>query len=360
MATKRKATMTDKERVAALLRRERPDRVPIWPMVAGFPMVYTQTSIADAYNKPEVSLAAQRKTARDFGWLFMPMIAYAAFGGWEFGGEIKWPSSEFAQAPTVLKHAVATPDDVMKLKVPDVKKAGIIPLVVKFCALAAKEQLDNKPFSVVLFMEGTFNTAANIAGVDTFAKWLLKKPEAAHRLLRLVADFQIELANYYKDSFGTEGAVLFGGEPSSSNQLISPRQFEEFALPYLKETHQKVLAMGFKTFLMHICGEQNANLPYWAKVPMGNPGLVSFGHEVELETAASYFPNDIIVGNLEPAIIQTKTPEEVYQAAKEVITKGEKLANGFILAPGCELPPMAPVENVRAITRAVNDFSWYD
>jgi uroporphyrinogen decarboxylase len=360
MATKREATMTDKERVAALLRREKPDRVPIWPMAAGFPMVYTQTSIADAYNKPEVSLAAQRKTARDFGWLFMPLMAYAAFGGWEFGGEIKWPSGEFAQAPTVLKHAVATPEDVMNIKVPDVKTAGIIPLVVQFCTLAAKEQADNKPFRVVLFIEGTFNTAANIVGMDTFAKWLLKKPEAAHRLLRLTADFQIELAGYYKDTFGTEGAVLFGGEPSSSNQVISPKQFEEFALPYLKETHQKALSMGFKTFLMHICGEQNLNLPYWAKVPMGDPGLVSFGHEVDMETAARYFPNDIIVGNLEPAIIQTKTPEEVYQAARAVLTQGKKLANGFIFAPGCELPPMAPVENIKAITRAVNDFGWYD
>ena len=82
MTTKGKGAMTDKERVEALLRREKPDRVPMWPMAAGFPMVYTHTSIADAYNKPEVSLAAQRKTAQDFGWLFTPLIAYAAFGGW--------------------------------------------------------------------------------------------------------------------------------------------------------------------------------------------------------------------------------------------------------------------------------------
>jgi len=360
MTTKGKGAMTDKERVEALLRREMPDRVPMWPMAAGFPMVYTETSIADAYNKPDVSFAAQRKTAQDFGWLFTPLVAYAAFGGWEFGGEIKWPSGEFAQAPTVLKHSVGTPDDVMNLKVPDVRKAGIIPLVMEFCALASKEHLDNKPFSMVLFMEGTFNTAANIVGVDTFAKWLLKKPEIAHRLLRLAADFQIELAQYYKNTLGTDGAVLFGGEPSSSNQVISPKQFEEFALPYLKETHEKILAMGYKTFLMHICGEQNANLPYWAQVPMGDPGLVSFGHEVDLETAVKYFPSDIIVGNLEPAIIQTRTPDEVYEAAKAVIMKGKKLPAGFIFAPGCELPPMAPAENVMAMTRALNDFGWYD
>jgi uroporphyrinogen decarboxylase len=359
MTTKGKGTMTDKERVEALLRRERPDRVPMWPMDAGFSMVYTGASIADGYNKPDISIAAQRKTAKDFGWVFTPMIAYAAFGGWEFGGEIKWPSGEFAQAPTVLKRPIETLDEVMNLKVPDVKTAGIIPVLMKFCALASKEQLDNKPFRIVLFMEGTFNTAANIAGIDKFARWMLKKPEAAHRLLRLATDFQIELAQYYKNTLGTDGAILFGGEPSSSNQLISPKQFEGFALPYLKETHEKIMAMGFKTFLMHICGEQNANLPYWAQVPMGNPGLVSFGHEVDLETAAKYFPNDIIVGNLEPAIIQTRTPDEVYEAAKVVIMKGKRLPTGFIFAPGCELPPMAPVENVEAMTRAVNDFGWY-
>ena len=76
-------------------------------------------------------------------------------------------------------------------------------------------------------------------------------------------------------------------------------------------------------------------------------------------TAAEYFPNDIIFGNLNPAIIQSGTPEEVYQASKEVVERGKALANGFIFAPGCELPPRAPVENLRAMTRAVEDFGWY-
>ena len=87
---------------------------------------------------------------------------------------------------------------------------------------------------------------------------------------------------------------------------------------------------------------------------------VSIGHEVTLETAAKYFPNDIIFGNLEPAIIQVRTPEEVYEATRENIEEGKKIAQGYILSPGCELPPRAPIENVMAMTRAVNDFGWYD
>ena len=92
---------------------------------------------------------------------------------------------------------------------------------------------------------------------------------------------------------------------------------------------------------------------------MGDPGIVSFGHEVDLEKAAEYFSNDIIVGNLEPAIIQVGTAEEVYEASRIVIEKGKRLAEGFMFGPGCELPPMAPVENVKAMTAAVNDFGWY-
>ena len=50
--------------------------------------------------------------------------------------------------------------------------------------------------------------------------------------LRMAADFRIALARYWKDTFGTEGVLPKGGEPTASNQMISPKQFESFALPY--------------------------------------------------------------------------------------------------------------------------------
>jgi len=74
---------------------------------------------------------------------------------------------------------------------------------------------------------------------------------------------------------------------------------------------EKVLDIGYKHIFCHICGDQTRNLPYWAQIPMGDPGIISIGHEVELETAARYFPRDIIQGNLNAIILQTKKPEEV-------------------------------------------------
>jgi uroporphyrinogen decarboxylase len=49
----------------------------------------------------------------------------------------------------------------------------------------------------------------------------------------------------------------------------------------------------------------------------------------------------------------------VYETTRKVVEEGKKCSGGYIFSPGCELPPMAPVENVMAVTRAVNDFGWY-
>jgi len=88
--------------------------------------------------------------------------------------------------------------------------------------------------------------------------------------------------------------------------------------------------------------------------------MVSFGHEVDLETASRYFPDTIIIGNMEPAVFQMGTPEQCYEITKVCIEKGRKHPGGFMLAPGCELPPMAPEENVWAMMQAVSDHGWND
>jgi uroporphyrinogen decarboxylase len=356
----RKAKMTNRERLAALLRREKPDRVPVWPIALGFYTVYNGHTIGDAYTDAKLFTDCLRKTCQDFDWIFFPLGAALTNLASEFGGEIKWPSSGYSQAPMVVRYPAETPEDVFNIKMPDVKTAGTNPMRMEHAAAALNEKNDNCLFNKMLWLGGPFTSAGNIAGVEKMCKWMLKKPDVVHRMMRLSIDYYLELAKFHKATYGTEGALAFYPEPTSSNQVISAKQFEEFALPYLTELHKAVLNMGYKNIFVHICGEQNANLPVWAKIPFGDPGILSFGHEVDLEKAAEYFPGQVIEGNLEPAIIQTRTPEEVYQATAEVVKKGMKLKNGFIFSPGCELPPNAPVENIKAMGRAVDDFGWYD
>ena len=353
--------MNEQERMQALLRREQPDRVPVWPLgYPGFAVLNAGYPIGDAYNTPEKAFEAQQWCCEQYGWVFTPLFFYGSWGSWEFGGEIKWPSGEFDQAPIVTRFPVETEEDVMNLRVPPVEDAGIVPLVTAFNKLAVQKGAGEGLFDLLLPVGGSFSIAGNLCGPEKLCKWVLKKPDVAHHLLRLATIHCLGLFQYWKDTVGTEGVLPFIGEPAASNQLISPQQFEKFALPYLKELHEKILDMGFKHIYCHVCGEANANLPFWAQIPMGDPGIVSFGHEVDILTAAEYFPNDVIMGNLEPAIIQTGTPQEVYEASRALIEKGKQCPGGFAFSPGCELPPKAPPLNVWMMTKAANDFGWYD
>ncbi len=352
--------MTERERIEALLNRKKPDRVPIWPFAPhGFAAIYSKLSLADAYTNPEACYYAQRQTCRDFGWVFFPWIGYASIGAWELGGEVRMPSGEYDQAPMVTRYPIEKDEDVYHLKWPG-PDSGFNPIARRFSELARRERLDNEPFNAAISAGGGFGLACNIVGLDRFLKWLIKKPELAHYLIRTLSDRSLAGLTKQSERMGTEGVLGFTGGPTSSNYLISPKHFEEFALPSLKEGQEKLRVLGYKTTYVHICGEHNANLPYWSQIDFGDPGIIGIGHEIRLETAARYFPDDIILGNLEPAIIQEGTPEQVYEATREIVEEGTKLPNGFIFSPGCDLPPWSPLENVRMMTKAVNDFGWYD
>jgi uroporphyrinogen decarboxylase len=144
---------------------------------------------------------------------------------------------------------------------------------------------------------------------------------------------------------------------AASNQMISPRFFESFVLPYQIELHEKILDTGIRHIYCHICGEQNKNLPLWRKIPMGNPGIVSFGHEVAIETAVKFFGrNCIIAGNIEPAVIHLGQPDEIYRLCMAALAQGSQAPRGYILMPGCGIPPNIPTENLLMLKNAATDF----
>ncbi|MDD5093338.1 MAG: uroporphyrinogen decarboxylase family protein [Dehalococcoidia bacterium] len=342
-------------RISALLDGKRVDRVPVFQFALGFCARNVGYPIAAIYQDPEKSLQAQLWSKEMYGWDNAPFYGYASYGSWEFGGPIEFPSSELQQAPTIPYFPVQSEEDIKGLKLPAVKRAGMLPFAMEFSQLQKRLDL---PITVVV--GGVFTLAGNICGVDRLCRWMLKKPELAHQIIRLSTDHILDVVQYWGETFGAERVIPYILEPLAANQIISPGQFEKFVLPYEKEAHEKMLSMGIKHILCHICGEQNLNIPFWEQIPMGNPGIVTFGKEVNLATAIRHFGDKcIIAGNVEPRILQEGTPQEVYEAMKQCVIEGKDSPRGFIAMLGCELPPMAPPYNVHTMMKAVNDFGRY-
>lgn len=350
--------MTNEERLEALLSYKKPDRIPIGILgLAEFSARNSGYSKAVNYNDPQKSFYSQIWTSEQFGWDNIPLnMGHTLLGSLDFGGEVQLPESDYQQGIVITSYPVKTEDDIAKLKLPDCKTAGRIPKAKEFARLQEKHRMPP-----LFFARSPFTMAANMCGLHQFCRWMLKRPESCYELMKLALAHILNVIEDWIDTFGTNRLMVQMSSPSESNQLISPKQFEKFALPYHARFHDRLRAMSIKRFFFHICGDQNLNLPYLAELsPWPHPSILSFGHEVDIEVAAKYFPKDIIFGNIEPAAIQTGSPQQVYELCRLAIEKGKKAQGGFILGTGCGLPPASPPLNAFALTRAVNDFGWYE
>ena len=354
----RQDRMTNEERLQALLQYKKPDRMPIGnkgfmefsARNFGYPKILN-------YTDPEKSFYSQKQTAEQYGWDAIPhYLPGMIIGAVDFGGGIRLPESDYQQGILMNSYPVKTEDDVARLELPDPKTAGRIPLAREFGRLQKEHGMP-----VWLAARSPFAMAAYLCGLDRFGHWMMKKPELCHRLLKLSMDHYLGVIEDWAETFGTEKLTVYMATATESNQVISGRQFEQFALPYHVQFHERLGAIGVKRFLLHLCGDVNLNIPYLSEAsPWSHPSILSFSHEVDIEVAAGYFPQDIIYGNIEPAVILEGTPRQIYELCRVAIEKGRKAPGGFILAPGCEPPASTPPLNAFALTKAVNDLGWYE
>ena len=348
--------MSKNERWDALLNRQKLDRIPVYAFAHGFCGKHAGLSLAEVYGAPEKTFNAITEVSDKFGWQDLPIICYAATGAWEFGGEVKMPKSEFDQAPKVVRRPVQNIEDIGQIQVPDVRTAGIYPLAFELSKLQAAD-----PNNLIMVqVTGPWSLACNICGMENIARWAIKDPGLVHSIQEKILPFSINVLKHWVQTFGSNRILPWiGGTATANNTLISPKVFETLVLPYMKKLYDAAHEMELKHIYIHICGEQNKNLPFWAELNYGNPGILSFGAEVSLETAGKMFPDDIIMGNIDTTTMLSEKPEKVYAETIKTIESGMKCNGGFMLAPGCEMPPMTPEENIWALMQAVSDVGWY-
>jgi uroporphyrinogen decarboxylase len=67
----------------------------------------------------------------------------------------------------------------------------------------------------------------------------------------------------------------------------------------------------------------------------------------------------VLIGNVNPMLIESGTPEQVREATRKVI---EKLGpyRGLIIQDGNNIPPGAPLENINAMMEAAELYGRYD
>lgn len=144
------------------------------------------------------------------------------------------------------------------------------------------------------------------------------------------------------------------GLTRTSATLMSPRQFEEFALPDLEELCGYLVRHGI-TPVLHLDNDWTAFFPYFRRLPRGRCVLNLDGCSDIFAAKEVLGDHMCIMGDVPATLLKLSEPEEV-EAYCERLIKEIGAGGGFILSSGCDVPIDARPENVQAMLQSAGKF----
>jgi hypothetical protein len=150
--------------------------------------------------------------------------------------------------------------------------------------------------------------------------------------------------------------VFMGGTRTSAS-CLSPRQFEELALPEWQETCEYFVARGI-TPLLHFDSEWTPFFPYLKNLPARRCILNLDGTSDIFKAKEVLGDHMCIMGDVPATLFKLGDPEEVGAYCERLIRE-VGADGGFILSSGCTVPLDAKPENVKAMIESVTKHGRY-
>ncbi len=243
--------------------------------------------------------------------------------------------------PSVTDHPY--PKDLEGAAIPaDLLQRGRIPAVLEAIKIIREKVGPDVP--IIGGMEGPITVASDLVSVKSFMKWSIKKTDLFEQAL----DLATEAAIMYANAMVEAGAdIISVADPVASPDLMSPDSFKKF----LQARLQKFSSSVNSVTILHICGNVNQILSYMADC--GFEGL-----SVEEKIGSPKKAKEVIgnrarfVGNVSSPFTLLPGPVEKIKAeARQALVEGVD-----VLAPGCGIAPMTPLENIKAMVAARDEF----
>ncbi len=199
---------------------------------------------------------------------------------------------------------------------------------------------------VLAGVTGPFSHIAFLMGLE---RVMLATADDPVGLLRAV-EKRLPLALSWVDEMARfDPAAIWIGEGFASSNLISPRVYREFVLPFEKIVCEKIRSLGIPSVL-HICGRlAPAALD---AIAASETDCLEIDWPVNVvQTRARLGKGVALKGNLNTTTLVQAGPETIYQLSRELVEAMEG-QTGFILSSGCALGRDTPPANVDAMAQA--------
>ncbi|MFA4016577.1 MAG: hypothetical protein RUDDFDWM_001687 [Candidatus Fervidibacterota bacterium] len=347
----------------AALRREEPDRVPLWELVINEPTLtaFGAKSLEEFVEMEDLDGICIFEDMRLRPLESEEQEELVWRGRTIHGGEgklvvdewgIVWGMSEFG-IPYPVDGPIKSRDDLKRYEPPNPndehRLKSLREAVRRFKGKKAIVFLTHDGFEFPHYLRG---------GMENLLSDYIEDPYMAHSVAEIVIEYKIRLMQRAID----EGAdVVVSGDDYATRKglIMSPRHFREFILPYLKRSIDAAHEKG-AYFIKHTDGNIWAIIDdlVEAGIDAIDPLEPIAGMDIG-EVKAKYGDRIAVIGNVDCSyLLCYGTVDEVVEAVKETIAKASP-GGGHILASSNSIHPAVKPELYKAMVEAAKEYGRY-
>ncbi len=334
--------MNEKQRVLAVVNHHNTDRPPVvctgGMMNAAIVEVMERTgnTLPAAHHKAELMAALAADVARETGFENFGIPFCMTVEAEVLGSQIDFGSLKCE--PKIAHEIFPSVKSVEYRDIDGLVNAGRIKVV----ANAAKILSTKYPETPIIgSLSGPISTAASIVDPIPFLKELRKEPQASHKVLRYVTDFLIA---YAKELINNGVTIIGIGDPTATGEILGPKIFAEYAIPYLNDLIDGIHSTGTPV-LLHICGNMNT---VRTLIPSLHSDAISTDAMVNLRQLKEDYPQLVTMGNLSTFLLESGPVDKIASQTEKLVMDGID-----IISPACGLSTSTTLAHIQAFTKTV-------
>jgi uroporphyrinogen decarboxylase len=336
--------MNSRERVASVLTGGAFDRRPFTGVFSLYGARLTGCPLERFYNDPEAYLngvsAVVEQVAPDI--ILSPF--FLADMTEAFGGKVRYFKD---QAPNLLEPAISDPAHISSLKIPQVDSSPRL-LYARESVRGMKQRFGESRVIGGLLLSPT-EIPIMIMGLKNWLSAFIDHDPHVTQMYDLVVPLFIDYAN----TLLAEGADFLAMPMAfTSPRILTRHLVEKQILPVLREAFAEIQG---PLYMHHTGTTYNEFLDLLADLP-NVQGFVTDERDNLQESRQKIGPQKVLFSGLNGPEIDNHTPEEIYTKVKAVLTDRADDPHFVLTLSGPDVPFNTPLENLTAVSDAINAF----
>jgi uroporphyrinogen decarboxylase len=332
--------MNSLERIAATLKFQDADRVPVIAQVFGHAATLAGIHVDEYVRDGETLARCQLNALKHYGYDAVFSVMDVNVETESIGSVLQYRKNQY---PVIERYALSPKDDWDELTLPDPHQAGRMPEMLKAIGIL-RQEVGNEVLVVGCVM-GPFTLTTQLLGLETALYLAIDDPERLEHLMDYATEVVIGFGQAQIQA-GAHLPVVF--DPSASTAVVPPQFFRELELPRLQRVFCALAEAGAVANWLHIAGPVRPILPYY---PKAGVDIANFDYNVNAADAGNALPTTCLDGNIKPLTFVDGSPADIKAEAVNLLGVFSD-RGGFILSSGCEIPPESKMENISAMVDA--------